>query len=322
MIGLKNTIRCRSHKLLGWPRLPFLSERNDPTLRDSITALLKDYYDNNVRTRPLLVGKTSNLIIQANPRYIESMFYHPEIHDEDFIIFGAFKESNNLILDVGANWGFSVRSMRSVGALCKIVSFEPVHYYERCLQRIFDLNLGYYDYHMVGLGESESTIKLVAPVINRIPVFGLATGVEAPEIEVFVKNIHNHIQKYLPILKDIYVQLLELEIQIDTLDNQIKKDLCRFDWNDIAAIKLDIEGMEFPALKGGVNTLKKYKPLIMLEGGNRPEGVSEFMKELDYRYAERQENMLVFKEGSGVAVNGFFIHSDKIESYRELGILN
>lgn len=321
MIGLNNTLRCRSHRLFGYPRLPFLLERNDPALRESITKLLKDYYENDVRKPPLLVARTSDLATETNPKNVDSMFYHRVVHDEDFIIFGSFKESNSLILDVGANWGFSVRSMRLVGALSKIVSFEPVPYYEGCLQRIFDLNLGYHDYHMVGLGERKGTIKLVVPVINRIPVFGLATGVETPDLEVFAKNIDNHIHQYLSGLKDIYVQLLEMHVQIDTLDSQIEKNICRFDWDDIAAIKLDIEGMEFSALKGGVNTLKRYKPLIMLEGGNRWDGLSGFMEDLGYRYAERRENKLVFQGGTGMALNGFFVHADKVEFYRERGIL-
>lgn len=321
MVGLKNSLRCRSHRFFGYPRLPFLLGRNDPGLRDAIIALLIDYYENGVRTSPLMIEKTSNLTIRANPKNVDSMFFHRVLHDEDFIILGGFKDANSLILDIGANWGFSVRSMRIAGAACKIVSFEPVPYYEGCLQRIFDLNLGYHDYHIIGLGERKDAVKLVAPVINRIPLFGLATGVEAPDLEVFAKNIDNHIQQYLPALEDIYVQLLEMEIHVDTLDNQVGGNLCRFVWNDIAAIKLDIEGMEFAVLKGGVNTLKRYTPLIMLEGGNRWEGMPEFMAELGYRYAERRENKLVFHEGLGAALNGFFMHADKIEAYRKLGIL-
>ncbi|WGL17552.1 FkbM family methyltransferase [Microbulbifer bruguierae] len=274
MLQLENTLRCISYRLFGYPRLPFLKKRDDPGLRDSISTVLSGYYKKNIRRPPIVASKREPFPIDVNKNHIESALHTPEIHDGDFIIFGAFKESRSLILDIGANWGYSVRSMRSSGAECKIVSCEPVHYYESCLQRIFELHLGFYDYHMIGLSDKVGIINLVVPVINQVPAFGLATGLAMPNLNVFAKNIEAHIHQHIPNLREVYVQLTTLKVKIDTMDNLVDNNICRFVWNDIAAIKIDVEGMELEVLKGGIKTLRKYTPLIMLEGGNRYFGVS------------------------------------------------
>lgn len=53
-----------------------------------------------------------------------------------------------------------------------------------------------------------------------------------------------------------------IEIDIDTLDNVVAEHCPD---KRIDAIKLDIEGAEYFALKGATETLKKYKPLLIFE---------------------------------------------------------
>jgi FkbM family methyltransferase len=56
-------------------------------------------------------------------------------------------------------------------------------------------------------------------------------------------------------------EINELQVETDLLDNLIPED-SRIDF-----IKIDVEGAEFPVLKGGVKTISRCKPVIIFEFG-------------------------------------------------------
>ena len=59
----------------------------------------------------------------------------------------------------------------------------------------------------------------------------------------------------------------------------------------------------------------------MAEGGNRRDGLQEFMASLGYSYAERKDDKLTFVSGIGMNNNGFFIHNERISGYQTRQIL-
>ncbi|MGE5424560.1 MAG: FkbM family methyltransferase [Syntrophothermus sp.] len=60
---------------------------------------------------------------------------------------------------------------------------------------------------------------------------------------------------------DKEVQISELTVKTDLLDNLIPKDV------QIGLIKIDVEGAEYPVLKGAVETIQRCKPCIIFECG-------------------------------------------------------
>lgn len=60
---------------------------------------------------------------------------------------------------------------------------------------------------------------------------------------------------------------IKTEIDIITIDSIINEK--------ISIIQLDIEGFEMEALKGGIETIKRYKPILILENVN---GTEDFMQ--------------------------------------------
>ena len=74
-------------------------------------------------------------------------------------------------------------------------------------------------------------------------------------------------------------EISELTVQTDLLDNLIPGDL------QVDFIKIDVEGAEFPVLKGGVNMIKRCRPTIIFEFGigaadyygSKPEQVYSFL---------------------------------------------
>jgi FkbM family methyltransferase len=73
-------------------------------------------------------------------------------------------------------------------------------------------------------------------------------------------------------------QISELNVETDLLDNLIPEAIC------IDFIKIDVEGAEFPVLKGGVKMIRRCKPVIIFEFG---------MGAADY-YGAKPENLYAF----------------------------
>lgn len=70
-----------------------------------------------------------------------------------------------------------------------------------------------------------------------------------------------------------------------------QKTLDSFNFEDVDFIKVDVEGHEFKVLKGGVETIKKYKPTIIIEENTSPEfynkgkmfDATKFLQNLGYK---------------------------------------
>jgi hypothetical protein len=125
----------------------------------------------------------------------------------------------------------------------------------------------------------------------------------------------------MPGIENIDLQFCKFEVPVDTLDNIFRTRVEIFSGFDVDGMKIDVEGLEFVVLKGAAETLNKHRPLVMAEGGNRSDGLQDFMTSMDYIFAERSGEKLIFINRIGTAANGYFVHRSKIEEYKMRGIL-
>jgi hypothetical protein len=82
------------------------------------------------------------------------------------------------------------------------------------------------------------------------------------------------------------------------------KKLDSFNFTDLNLLKIDVEGWEFEVLKGAVETIKKHKPVLLVEftGGESRKSlhrydVAEYQKlilELDYKAVETVESDTIY----------------------------
>ncbi|WP_075187335.1 FkbM family methyltransferase [Teredinibacter haidensis] len=299
----------------------FLTHRDDVQLADNIRNVLHRFFIEDDRSEDVHDLELTNRREDVFVSYIEDRINNANCYDKDLIILSAFKNDEDLILDIGANWGYSVADLWSYGAGTRILSFEPVKFYAPLLEKIKEMRPGKYEYKLVALFDEPSTLKFVVPVVNNLPVFALSTAVNNPNIEFMVKDICFHIKNYMKADDWINVRMHEFLAPVDTLDNQLKIIKSNFSWKQISAIKIDVEGLEYYVLKGGFDTIVEYCPLIMIEDGNRNKEVTEFLEKINYIFAVRLNEKLVFSDVMDDRVNGFFVHSSKIEEYKNLGIL-
>lgn len=170
------------------------------------------------------------------------------------------------IFDVGAHSGHFCRIFSRFAKNGKVYAFEPSCYALSILQRVKKLKrLNNVTIIPSGLGAKEQEITLNIPVKRgRSMGFGLS-----------------HLGK-----QDSTRQYLEEKIYLTTLDKAVTElGLERLDF-----IKVDIEGYELNMLRGGVETIKKFRPVLFIEmidhflrrNGDSLASAWEFLHDLGY----------------------------------------
>ncbi len=118
---------------------------------------------------------------------------------------------------------------------------------------------------------------------SKVEVFNKGFGKEIGTAKI---NLNDNVgASYLSPDGDIEI------ITIDSLGFKLYQD--RLDW-----IIMDCEGMELDILKGGIETIKKYKPNMVIEinrgalerYGVEPKNIFSFLKEIGYFYRNLYEN--------------------------------
>lgn len=71
------------------------------------------------------------------------------------------------------------------------------------------------------------------------------------------------------------------DVLIERLDDFID------DFSDVRVIKLDVEGMELDVLKGGRETIEKFRPHCFVEAVENKKGVDRWFAEIGYKQKEK-----------------------------------
>jgi len=165
-------------------------------------------------------------------------------------------------VDVGACFGwYSVLLSRAVGASGQVHAFEPVRPNFECLTDNVALN-GSTNIRLnnLALGDQPGRLQLY------LPLEGVSASFQP----------HSSLSK-----------CTVLEADVTTLDSYTgQAGFARLDF-----LKADIEGAELLLLKGGRQTLQRFKPTLLLEiqahstrlFGHEPTAVFKFLKDLGYR---------------------------------------
>lgn len=162
--------------------------------------------------------------------------------------FKKFSDKNKVCLDIGANIG--CHSVILSNYFSKVYAFEP----QKDVFKLLKKNILVNDCQNVvindfGLSDKESTAKMRCFDENK-PVNIGSIGITDDE---------NGCET----------------IQIKTLDT--------LNIQDIGFIKIDIEGHEYNAFIGGLNTIKKNKPVIIFEEHNKKSKVFNLIESLNYK---------------------------------------
>ena len=172
-------------------------------------------------------------------------FWFGHYEREVIIALGRLLKPGDVFLDVGANIGeMTVYAAKHVGHDGTVYTFEPIPHLAARLARNVELNR-LKNVHIIRCGVSDT----------------------AGDAEIYIQagqfedgSVHQGLGTLFP---TIGRGLSAGTVRLDTLDDFVaRKRIGRID-----GIKLDIEGAEYPALRGASGTIQRFKPWLIIEVG-------------------------------------------------------
>lgn len=159
---------------------------------------------------------------------------------ETVLLYEKFLKKGDVYIDIGANLGYmSLNAEKIVGKEGKVLSFEPDTKILPLLKKNKFIN--------------NSDIIIIENAVSDhtgIEIFNIATESGLSRLN----NAHNNL---------VGLELFEqIEVKTDTLDNFINELIPN---RPVKLIKIDVEGLELRILRGAVNSLKNYCPVLILE---------------------------------------------------------
>lgn len=165
---------------------------------------------------------------------------HRDPDEQTIFRFIDLVPEGSLLLDVGANLGFITYHLAQKRD-CRVVAFEPIPTNRAVLARIVAkkklTNVTILSY---ALGNENATVDMVMPIENGVPLQGFS-----------------HVKT-----GDAAVSGYEFTVPVKRLD-EVAELTDRSE--RVGGIKIDAEDYEYFILLGGLNLIKKHKPIICVE---------------------------------------------------------
>ena len=217
-------------------------------------------------------------------------------HEPDFEIISRLpRRPNNLFLDIGANRGASIQSILMRRPDAKVIAFEPN---SLLTTKINDL---YKDdkrvvIHNCGLGSEPSVFDLYVPFYNNYMFDGLASFKEEEASHWLETRLYGY--------QDGKLCVKKIPCAVKRLDDFSL---------DPYFIKVDVQGFEYEVMMGGLKTLERSKPILLIETPDSRQ--VEFLSTTGYTAFVCRDGKLYHGTNG---VNVYFIPEDMKDEVGEL----
>jgi len=193
----------------------------------------------------------------------QSMLWNGSYQEDVLACIALAIEPGDQVFDIGAHFGLmSIYSSKLVGAHGKVVAFEPSPRNREVLA------------HHCRLNRSSNVIIEALGLLDR-----------PGEFDFFMTTGHSWNSTF----DAAFAQQQSFDrttVQADTLDNFVERTGLR-----PALLKIDTEGTEVECLLGGMNTLRRLRPVLVIEynalsqsrPGEDKQRVIRLLEELGYR---------------------------------------
>jgi FkbM family methyltransferase len=247
-----------------------------------------------IRSLLLQSPKAYKLIHNIKNNYLIS-FYLKKVHEPDFNAFKLICDKQpQVFLDIGANVGMSALSFFTLKSNAKVISFEPNPVNYPYLDKI-DEKFDNFHYMPVGLGDKSDFLNFYFPIYNGKEM----TALGSCDYEKAKSWLNNNTVYFFDANK---LKIEKIRVEIQTLDSfQLQPDF----------IKIDVEGFEYQVLLGAKETIKNFRPILLIEGVAQGDSIHQLLQ--DWGYAIYQFNKNQFYLNQFNCPNNFFVPQEKTE---------
>jgi FkbM family methyltransferase len=208
--------------------------------------------------------------------------------EKDFFYFLNLLPDEGVILDLGANIGVTSYHLAKARPKSTVLSFEPLAVNMSILKRLkkkFGLNN--IKEYVLAVGNENTTLEMVMPVINKVPMHGLSHALHSD-----IKENNSGLVFEVPM------------VRLDDF-NEVN-----FGKNQITGIKIDVENFEYFVLQGAKGLIEKHKPVIyceLWENESRGKSIS-LLNNLGYSaFILYNKELIPFNERTNHKHNFFFL---------------
>ena len=163
----------------------------------------------------------------------------------------SLPDSFSVVVDIGANNGFILQKLLKVFPHSKCVAFEPIPRFA--------------DYLRLKYPKVDVRQLAISNFNGEVPFFNTLSSPALSSLNESRLNLLGETFK-------------TLKIRCDTLDNQLQDSI------RVSFIKIDVEGHEIEVLRGAEDTIRKHRPIIVIEVCEETESeVRRILTEQGYR---------------------------------------
>ena len=213
-------------------------------------------------------------------------------HDPDLAALRHFPPGQ-VLLDVGANYGQSIASMRLMQPEADIISYEPNIDLAGKITKLFQSDRRV-KVQSFGLSDTVGAFDLFVPYYGNFPYPGLASLSEEE-----ARSWLSAETLYFFRAKNVHVK--RIRCNIETLDSQALSPYF---------MKIDVQGAEFDMLRGSLATLERHQPILLIESPGRDPRITSLLDSLGYQEFEFTDGRFLRQKSLGM--NGFFMTSRRL----------
>jgi FkbM family methyltransferase len=216
--------------------------------------------------------------------------------EADFNIFRYYlNPAREVYVDAGAHRGRTIESVRLFRAKLPIVAFEPNPIRAAGLQELFaqDKNVKIEPY---GLADTSGVVDLFVPHYKGAAFDGLASlHRNEAEHSLSEHSVFGFDRKHF--------EVRQFRCTVRKLDDFALR---------VGFLKIDVQGAEAAVLAGGRETIRTWKPVVLMEN-NRPETDGALLFELGYEpYAFVGDRLI---RGQLGCLNTIYVHPERRTSF-------
>jgi FkbM family methyltransferase len=198
------------------------------------------------------------------------LMHHPKSAEQELQYLDKIVPEGAVTVDVGANCGLYTRKLARLSR--QVYAFEPSHKMADLLRRTSAANVSV---HEIALSDQTGNAELFIPQGEHEPIYGLAS------LEPMVGASNG--------------EVVSVNVPTARLD--------AFVHQDVAFVKIDVEGHELSVLNGAVELLEHSQPVFLVEAEDRHR--AEATRSIFEFFTNRSYRGYFLKEGSAVPIEQF-----------------